>query len=205
MTYFLTAISLEQQKLQKILDDFKNHVHEVQTGISTKVQHHYFQSLEITIKNFYHVEKQCKTRKVDLYLIPAIHNTAQPAEQILSELESLKASSMNLFVDMQQQISSCVDKGIETMEELFCAMQQYCEMQQTILKKEEQELVPMAQQVLPFDVWFSMSAKCLADQEKNNKRTKFANVIDSEKKLSCVAERFPMIEKMKPAMHYATT
>lgn len=174
MTYFLTAISLEQQKLQKILDDFKKQINEIQSDISTKVQHHYFQAVEMTIKNFYRVEKQCQTRKVDLYLIPEIHKTSKPTEQILAELESLKSRSMTLFIDMQQQLGSCVDKGIETMEELFGAMQLYCEMQQAILQKEEQELVPMAQQVLPFDAWFSMSTKCMEDQAKNKTRSRYA-------------------------------
>jgi hemerythrin-like domain-containing protein len=172
MTYFLTAISLEQQKMQKILDEFKHNIQDIQSGISTKVQDHYFHSLDVTIKNFYQMEKQCHARKVDLYLIPAIHQSTPSTEQILSELESLKSGSMELFTSMQQQFEACVDKGVSTIGELCNAMKEYCELQQAILTKEETELLPMATQSLPFDVWFSISAECLADQEKRKSRGK---------------------------------
>lgn len=207
MTYFLTAISLEQQKMQKILDDFKHHVQSMQSGISTKVQDHYFHSLDVTIKNFYQVEKQCTTRKVDMYLIPAIHEATAPAGKILAELESLKSSSMELFVEMQKQIGSCFDKGVSTMGELCNAMNQYCELQQTILTKEETELVPMAQQALPFDVWFSISAKCLADQEnvKGREKLKSDDNENSSKKILKNIEKNYMHEKSKPAIQYAST
>ncbi|HEY8099610.1 MAG TPA: hypothetical protein VIF82_02560, partial [Burkholderiaceae bacterium] len=105
-------------------------------------------SIDVTIKNFYQVEKQSQARKVDLYLIPAIHETVPSTDQILAELASLKSSSMKLFMDMQQQIGLCFDKGVSTMNELCNAMKEYCEIQQAILTKEEKELVPMAQQSL---------------------------------------------------------
>lgn len=188
MTYFLTAISLEQQKMQKILDDFKHQIQSIQSDISTKVQDHYFHSLDVTIKNFYQVEKQSQTRKVDLYLIPAIHKTTQSTDQILTELASLKSSSLELFMGMQQQIGLCFDKGVSTMGELCNAMKKYCEIQQAILTKEETELVPMAQQSLPFDVWFSISAKCLSDQEKVKDQEKLKGIHHSLKKNKPLAQ-----------------
>ncbi|MGZ5788840.1 MAG: hypothetical protein ACXWJF_05265 [Burkholderiaceae bacterium] len=152
--------------MQKILDDFAHHIQDIQTDISTTVQDHYFHSLDVTVKNFYQVEKTCQARKVDLYLIPAIHKSTQSTDKILAELDSLKSVSMELFMTMQQQFGECFDKGVSAMNELCDAMKKYCEIQQAILTKEETELVPMARQSLPFDVWFSISAECLADQEK---------------------------------------
>jgi hypothetical protein len=205
MTYFLTAISLEQQRLQKILDDFKNHIQGVQAGISTKMQDHYFQSLDVTIKNFYQVEKQCQERKVNMYLIPAIHETTKPADEILAELEFLKANSVNLFMEMQQQFGSCFDKGVTTMAELCNAMQRYCDMQQTILSKEEKELVPMAQQSLPFDVWFSISAKCLADQESSRDRDRVKSDGNAAKKFTKGIGGTYVLEMPKQTVQHAVT
>jgi hypothetical protein len=205
MTYFLTAISLEQQRLQKILDDFKNHIQNVQAGISTKMQDHYFQSLDVTIKNFYQVEKQCQERKVNMYLIPAIHETTKPADEVLAELEFLKSNSVNLFMEMQQQIGSCFDKGVTTMAELCNAMQRYCDMQQTILSKEEKELLPMAQQSLPFDVWFTISAKCLADQENSKDRERAKTDRASEKKFPKGIESAYVLDMPKQTVQHATT
>jgi hemerythrin-like domain-containing protein len=199
MTYFLTAISLEQQKMQRILDDFKHHIHGIQSDISTKLQDHYLHSIDVTIKNFYQVEKQSQARKVDLYLIPAIHETVPSTDQILAELASLKSSSMKLFMDMQQQIGLCFDKGVSTMNELCNAMKEYCEIQQAILTKEEKELVPMAQQSLQFDVWFSISAQCLADQEKVKDREKLNGIHHSSKKIP----KNNVIEKNRPSVQYA--
>jgi hypothetical protein len=204
MTYFLTAVSLEQQKLQKILDEFKNHVQSIQSDMST-VQDHYFHSWDATIKNFYQVEKQCKARKVDRYLIPAIHKTTKSTEQLLAELESLKSSSVDLYMDMQKQIGACFDKGVATMNGLYSAMQQYCEIQQAILCKEEKELVPMAQQLLPFDVWFSISTECLADQENVKKQEKLMPLHDSPRRFSRAADKQLIPEKNKAAIRYAPT
>jgi hemerythrin-like domain-containing protein len=204
MTYFLTAVSLEQQKLQKILDEFKHHVQSIQSDIST-VQDQYFHSLEVTIKNFYRLEQQCQARKVDRYLIPAIHKTTQSTEQLLAELDSLKSSSVELFIGMQQQAGACFDKGVATMNEVYNAMQKYCDIQQAILAKEEQELVPMAQQLLPFDVWFSISAKCLADQENVKKQEKTSSNHVSPRKYSRTGERRHTVERTKAALRYAST
>jgi hemerythrin-like domain-containing protein len=204
MTYFLTAISLEQQKLQKILDEFKHQIQNIQSDISTKVQDHYFHSLDVTIKSFYQVEKQCQARKVDMYLIPAIHNTAMPADHILDELESLKSNSMELFMEMQKQIEVCFDNGVLTMSELCNAMKQYCEIQQTILSKEETELMPMAQQALPFDVWFSISAKCLADQETVKGKEKSSINQNSEKKFQKISGKNIAIDKNKHSVQFAS-
>lgn len=204
MTYFLTAISLEQQKLQKILDEFKHQIQNIQSDISTKVQDHYFHSLDVTIKNFYQVEKQCQARKVDLYLIPAIHNTPMPADQILHELESLKSNSMELFMEMQKQIEACFDNGVLTMSELCNAMKQYCEIQQAILSKEETELMPMAQQSLPFDVWFSISAKCLTDQETVKGKDKSRINQKLEEKFQKNSGKNMAAEKNKPSLQFAS-
>lgn len=203
MTYFLTAISLEQQRLQKILDDFQHHIQSVQSGISTKMQDHYFHSLDVTIKNFYQIEKQCQASKIDLYLLPAIHDTAGSADEIVAELESLKSSSMELFMEMQQQIAACFDQGVLTMGELCTAMKRYCEIQQTILAKEKTELVPRAQQSLPFDVWFSISAKCLADQENVKPRKQAKSDLDSPKKFLKNIDLPSVFEKAAPASQLA--
>jgi hypothetical protein len=172
-TYFLTALSIEQRKLHKILTDFQQHLQAVQSGISASVQEHYFDSLETAIKNFYQLENHCHERKIDLYLIPAIDKSAKDADQILAEIELLKSRSMNIFIDMQEKVEACFDQGISTVEAMCGAMKQYCDIQQAILTKEKNELVPMAQQRLPVDVWFSISAKCLADQDANREAGKF--------------------------------
>jgi hemerythrin-like domain-containing protein len=205
MTYFLTAISLEQQKLQKILDDFQHHIQGVQSGVSTIVQDHYFHTLDATIKNFYQIEKQCQTRKVDMYLIPAIHQAAGSADQIVSELESMKSSSMEVFMEMQKQLASCFDKGVSTMGELCNAMKQYCEIQQAIMMKEETELVPMAQQALPFDVWFSISAKCLSDQENGRKGEISKEAQNTLKKFPKSSELPYFLEKNKPVPQHVSS
>lgn len=203
MTYFLTAISLEQQKLQKMLDDFQHQIQNIQSGISTKVQDHYFHSLDVAIKNFYQVEKQCQARKVDMYLIPAIYEKSPPSDQLLAELESLKSNSIELFMAMQEQFGSCFDMGVSTIGEVCNAMKQYCELQQAILTKEETELVPMAQQSLPFDVWFSISAQCLADQESVKGREKSRGRENPSKKLLENAAKNHLPENGKSMVQHA--
>jgi hypothetical protein len=59
----------------------------------------------------------------------------------------------------------------------------------------------MAQQSLPFDVWFSISAKCLADQEKDRDREKLSHIHNSSKKILMNS----MLEKNKPSAQYAHT
>ena len=107
-------------------------------------------------------------------------------------------------MEMQKHIEACFDNSVLTMSELCNAMKQYCEIQQTILSKEETELMPMAQQALPFDVWFSISAKCLADQEtvKGKEKSKINQV--TEKKYQKSSSKNMAIDKNKLPLQFAS-
>jgi hypothetical protein len=163
-TYILTAISVEQKKLGKAFTELKKHIQNIQSEIVAKVQENYFQSFETAIKTFFQIEKRCHERKMEMYVLPAVNLWAQDQDPVLTDLADLRSSSTDLFIEMQKQLNLCFESGLSTVGSICNVMKSYCEIQQTILAKEEKELIPLALQRLPFDVWFSIASQCLSDQ-----------------------------------------
>jgi len=57
------------------------------------------------------------------------------------------------------------------LRELFRAMQTYCDNLLKRFKREEEELLPLLEQRLPGDQWFTIAAQFLSEEDKDHRRT----------------------------------
>ncbi|MDB5823847.1 MAG: hypothetical protein JWR21_2551 [Herminiimonas sp.] len=118
--------------------------------------------LETAINKLSEFDEYCHSRKVEMYVIPAIRKATREADPLLAELESLSHRGLCILGSLRVGVRSAVGQGREKIEELCASMELYCANLYQRLVKEE-ELFNIAQRVISMDQWFSIAADFLSD------------------------------------------
>jgi hypothetical protein len=118
--------------------------------------------LETAVNKLSEFEQYCHSRKVEMYVIPAIRKATREADPLLAELESLSFRALCILGSLRLGVRSAVGQGREKIEELCASMELYCANLYQRLVKEE-ELFNIAQRVISMDEWFSIAADFLSD------------------------------------------
>jgi hypothetical protein len=118
--------------------------------------------LESAIDKLSEFDQYCHSRKVELYVIPAIRKATREADPLLAELESLSLHGLCILRSLREGMLNALEQGKEKMEELCSSMELYCaKLYQRLIK--EEELVNIAQRVISMDEWFSIASDFLSD------------------------------------------
>ncbi len=158
-TYSLVAIAAEQDKTRSILGRLQQYIQTTWKGL----QGIDFTFLETAFNKLLQLENYFHTRKIELYLIPALRNASKEVDILLAELDTLSTNAEGFLRSVGDQLTATFDLGNIKINEICHAMEQYCDRLFIRLDKEEKELLPMARRLFSIEDWFSIAAQFLSD------------------------------------------
>ncbi|MUI15281.1 hypothetical protein GJV26_22870 [Massilia dura] len=179
--------------------------------------------LEYACETLEHLYQACSWRKVELYLIPALRQATQRADQLLEELSRLNALALDVVRRLKEGRraglrSEANDRASESADEgaahgnghvaAFCdAVDSFCGALLQRLEKEEKELFAIARSAICGDAWFAIANKLLAHDaqvaEARRSGVEDAAVISLVPRLAPPAEPVADIDIHMPAVRSA--
>jgi hemerythrin-like domain-containing protein len=165
-TYSLVAISTEQKTARSILSTLQRHIR----SCMKKLQELDLNKLKSAVDKLSQFDRYCHTRKVEMYVIPAVRGATDEVDSLLAELESISARCIDILRSAQEQLRQAFEQGIVKVNELCSSLEIYCDNLLKRLAKEEEELLPMVGRLLTADEWFPIAAQFLSDDADSHKR-----------------------------------
>jgi hypothetical protein len=160
-TYSIVALELEHEKARWTFSSLQQYVlssiRHLKTagGIDTE---QLFQRLS-------QFEKYCQQRRIATFLIPMLRKITRETDALLDELEQLSAASMALVNSLRIRLEQAVAQSALFVEELCQSLEACCLNFCQRLSREE-ELVRIAERVMPSEAWFGFAASALAQQSR---------------------------------------
>jgi DUF438 domain-containing protein len=170
-TYSLVAINLEQKNAYKMLSRLEQDIdlrkkNAKQNGTNnTDASAEY---LKYILSEFTQIENYFRCRKMEMYVIPAIRKATENIDAVLTELEFLDDLENAAIRTVIEQIQWAIDNQSVQPDLLLSAMEQYCQSLLKRLVKEDEQLLPVARNVLTGDEWFNIAVECMDSDTKNN-------------------------------------
>ena len=90
------------------------------------------------------------------------------ADALLDELEKLNAASVTLVRSLQQRLQSALTKGAAMIEELCASLEQCC-LNFCLRLSREEELVKLAERVIPTEAWFGLATIFLSEHASKSR------------------------------------
>ena len=152
-TYTLVALSVEQASVRLSLQAFQKHVRATlqQQNSLTLSQ------LEYACETLNNIYQACHWRKTEMYLIPAIREATERADQLLDELSRLNQAALMSIRLLQGKLGALADVRDEQVSEVCDSMETFCTSLLKKLEKEEQELFALARAAIGGETWFSIA------------------------------------------------
>lgn len=158
-TYSLVAISAEQNKACSKLYKLQQFIQSAWKGL----QNIDFGFVETALSKLMQFDKFRRNRKIEMYVIPALRNTSREAEELIAELDRISAAGLGILHSLKEQLTVVLSAGRLRFGEICQAMQIYCYKASIRLKKEEEELWPMARRLFSTEEGFAIAAQFLSD------------------------------------------
>ncbi|SFF94258.1 Hemerythrin HHE cation binding domain-containing protein [Duganella sp. CF458] len=157
-TYTLVALSVEQANVRLSLLSFQKYVqstllHQQRLSLS---------QLEYACETLERLYQACHWRKIELYLIPALQNATEQANQLLDELSRLNQSALSVIRQLQAELDSAVECSEQQVREICESIETFCTVLLQRLEKEEKELFAIARATIGGEAWFDIANKFLA-------------------------------------------
>ncbi len=122
-------------------------------------------------------EQYCHRRKMEVVVIPALRRFTHEADALLDEIEALGRASMALLRSLREKLHDVMRTGAIMVDEISASLEQCCTQFHRRLAVEE-ELVQVAERVIPGEAWFGIAASFLSEDEKALGRKE--RVVDEE-------------------------
>lgn len=119
-------------------------------------------------------EQYCQQRRIATFLIPMLRKITREADSLLDELEQLTAAGMALMNNLQARVRQAFAQGALAVEELCQSLEACCLNFCERLSREEQ-LVRLAERVMPSEAWFGFAAHVLSQQPRKISSRQFAD------------------------------
>lgn len=163
-TYSIVTLKLEHKKARW---NFSSLQHYISNSIkilksNSRID---FESMLNRLSQF---EQYCHQRKMEIFVIPALRKFTHEADSLLDELESLRSVSLNILCALREKLQEALRRGVLKTEEVCASLEQCCSNLYKKLIKEE-ELVQMAERVIPQEEWFGIAASFLSHDAKSAK------------------------------------
>lgn len=207
-TYTLVALSVEQANVRLSVLSFQKYVQ----STLTRQQSLTLAQLEYACETLERLYQACSWRKVDLYLIPALRQATQRADQLLDELSRLNGLALDVVRRLKDRAAPRHEEGGDPGQDpqgghvaAFCeAIDGFCTTLLQRLEKEEKELFAIARSAICGDAWFAIANKLLAHDaqvaEARRSGTDDATVISLVPRLAPPAEPVDAIDVRMPAV-----
>lgn len=156
-TYTLVALSVEQANIRISLQSFQKYVQATllrQHGMSLN-------QLEFACESLNRLYQACHWRKIEMYLIPAIRQATQQADQLLEELGRLNESALSVIRSLQEQVAKSQQDHETCGEEIAERIDNFCDSMLNRLDKEEKELFNLARTTIGGEAWFAIANQFL--------------------------------------------
>lgn len=159
-TYSLVAIAAEQDNARSRLDRLQQYIHSAWKSL----QNIDFGFIENALNKLMQFDKYCRTRKIEMYLIPALRNASREADALVEELDALSSTATSILRSIGEQLTAAFFAGRIRFSEICQAMDLYCRKLAVRLEREDHELLPMARSHFSTEEWFSIAAQLLSDE-----------------------------------------
>ncbi|MBA5608379.1 hypothetical protein H3H36_23805 [Duganella sp. FT3S] len=161
-TYTLVALSVEQAKVRISLQSFQHHVRAtlLQQNCLTIGQ------LEYACEMLNRLYQTCNWRKTEMYLIPAIRQATERADQLIEELNRLNQSALAEIRAMQARMGDLAEGNQAQVSQICDSVDAFCAALLQRLEKEEQELFAIARSAIGGDAWFAIANQFLLHDAK---------------------------------------
>ncbi|MBA5635651.1 hypothetical protein H3H37_01065 [Duganella sp. LX20W] len=161
-TYTLVALSVEQAKVRISLQSFQHHVR------ATLLQQNSLTigQLEYACEMLNRLYQTCNWRKTEMYLIPAIRQATERADQLIEELNRLNQSALAEIRAMQARMGGLADGNEAQVSQICDSVDAFCAALLQRLEKEERELFAIARSVIGGDAWFAIANQFMLHDAK---------------------------------------
>lgn len=176
-TYTLVALSVEQASVRLSLLSFQKYVR------STLLQQNSItlSQLEYACASLNNLYQACYWRKTEMYLIPALRQTTERADQLLDELNRLNHSALTAIRSLQERVGIFADVQDFRVEQVCDSIEMFCTSMLQRLEKEEQELFAIARTAFAGDTWFSIANQLMMhDKHLEEMKRSAPPVVDTE-------------------------
>ena len=158
-TYSIVALELEHKKARWTLSSLQQYVlHSIR---------HLKAAGGIDVEQLFHrlsqFEQYCQRRRIARFLIPTLRKITREADTLLDELDRLSAAGIALMASLQSRFAQAFTHGTLAIEELCQSLEACCVNFCQRLSHEE-ELVRIAERVMPSEAWFGFAASALSQQ-----------------------------------------
>ncbi|MGW8393260.1 hemerythrin domain-containing protein [Pseudoduganella sp. HUAS MS19] len=157
-TYTLVALSVEQANVRLSLLSFQKYVQ----STLLRQQRLTLSQLEYACETLERLYQACHWRKIELYLIPALQNATEQANQLLDELSRLNQSALAVIRRLQSELDTAVECSEQQVTEICESIETFCTVLLQRLEKEEKELFTIARATIGGEAWFDIANKFLA-------------------------------------------
>jgi hypothetical protein len=157
-TYSIVALELEQKKVRwtfsSLQQYIKNSIRNFRStgGVDPE-------QLAQRISQF---EQFCQQRRMAVFLIPVLRKCTHEADALLDELEKLNAASTALVKSLQKKLRLALTKGAALIDDICASLEQCCLNFYQRLNRED-ELVKIAERVIPNEVWFGLATSLMSE------------------------------------------
>ena len=106
----------------------------------------------------------CRWRKLDKFVLPALHRRGEDAARLLDELDGLSRQA-------HEARQAAQAAAVEGDPGCLAALERCCELLLERLEREDLELLPLALTLIPGEAWFTIANQMLAhDAHQNENR-----------------------------------
>jgi hemerythrin-like domain-containing protein len=166
-TYALLTLLIEQKEERRFIARIQNYLARF-AGRPNDIDASF---LESQLDKLAVLAESRHKRKLDNCVIPAVRKATDDAAPLLEVLEKLNRSGMAILRDMRESLRLATVNGTQQIAQLFSALDDYCKNLLERLAREENELLPLAQRVIPGETWFTIGTTFMAQDADRNERT----------------------------------
>ncbi len=160
-TYSIVALELEHKKARWTFSSLQQYVLNSIRRLKTAGGI----DIEQLCQRLSQFERYCQQRRIATCLIPMLRKITREADALLDELEQLSAASIALLNSLRLRFDRAVAHSALYVEELCQSLEACCVNFGQRLSREE-ELVRIAERVVPSEVWFGFAASALSQQPR---------------------------------------
>ncbi|MBV8632929.1 MAG: hypothetical protein JO002_00415 [Burkholderiaceae bacterium] len=158
LTYALVALSVEQRKVKGRVLELQQEIQlERKQRLLTNQAH-----IEFLVSQFIKLDEACRSRNIELYVLPAIRAATSEADSLLADIDALTLMGRITLKTVHARLRQAAARGSFELDYLCDSLQQYCKDMLKRLDLEETQVLPLAQRVISSDEWFDIAARFIS-------------------------------------------
>lgn len=161
-TYSLIVFAAEQKGTRARITLLRDYIHHAVAGAS-EMDSALVDAVLTQLNGFHHYLQE---RRLDVYLIEKMRKPGLHATQLLAELESLSQLILTVLRWTREKLALATRYGGLYLIDLQEAIELYCTSVLKKVDKEDDELLPMATQLLTAEDWFQIAGQLLSPHSK---------------------------------------